>query len=399
MYIEREHGDGSRESPLLDNHSLPPTVHVLVVEDCDEDFYTINRLLQRSERKQFSVSRARSVDEAGWYIEGSHGVDAIIVDYFLGQRKGIELLGKLDGIATIILSGQTIKLEEERTLFKRAHDLLDKDSLTDQQLFRSIEFALEKVNIDRRLKVEREGLLRLRDEAVKASEAKSAFLSEMSHELRTPLNAIIGFSEIIGGDIIGEGIGSQYKGYAQDINQSAARLLGLINDLLDLSKIEAGKRELQIGKIDIRLAINDAQTVIRPFARKRSVKIQQTIPSDMISLNADPQAFDQMLLNLMSNAVKFCERSSTINIFGRQTRDHDVIGVFNKGIGMTDAEIEKIVQPFAQLPDKNKLPKTQGTGLGLAITKSLIEQHGGKMKIESELDVGVQFSLLFPRSR
>jgi PAS domain S-box-containing protein len=232
-----------------------------------------------------------------------------------------------------------------------------------------------------------------------ANRTKSAFLANMSHELRTPLNAIIGFSEIIGKELFGQ-IGSpRYREYADDIYASGTHLLNLINDILDVSKAEAGKIDLQETVIDIIDVIESSVRLVAPRARENGVEIVVAPIDPQLRVLADERRLKQVLLNLLSNAVKFTPMGGRITL----EASHDpargfVIRVADTGIGMNPADIPKALEPFGQV-DSKLARKYEGTGLGLPLSKALVELHGGKLEIESAIGAGTTVTIILPTSR
>jgi len=231
-----------------------------------------------------------------------------------------------------------------------------------------------------------------------ANKAKSEFLANMSHELRTPLNAINGFSEIMVGEMFGALGDARYKEYAQDILNSGQHLLALINDILDMSKIEAGKMNLRFEPIALEDVAEDAIRLVRNRAEAAGLALSLELP-EMPDLEADYRALKQVLLNLLSNAIKFTPRGGRIVVSAEMR--YDVLGervrvnVQDTGIGIGPDEITRLARPFEQI--ENQHSKTQqGTGLGLALTKSLVEMHGGTLDIQSAPGQGTTVSFLLP---
>ncbi|WEK58320.1 MAG: ATP-binding protein [Candidatus Brevundimonas phytovorans] len=216
-----------------------------------------------------------------------------------------------------------------------------------------------------------------------ANQAKSEFLANMSHELRTPLNAINGFSEIMAGEMFGPLGDRRYKGYAADIHQSGQHLLSLINDILDMAKIEAGKLTLHYEPVSLNGLCNDAIRLMRGKAMESGLTLGLVAP-DAIQIEADHRGLKQVLLNLISNAVKFTPEGGAVTVtVAAQDADHVRVSVTDTGIGINAADLDRLAQPFEQVEGQHS-KTTQGTGLGLALTKSLIELHRGQMTIESE---------------
>lgn len=245
---------------------------------------------------------------------------------------------------------------------------------------------------------EAETQLRVAKEAAEAaSHMKSEFLANMSHELRTPLNAVIGFSEAIEQQIVGE-VPDVYRGYAADIHTSGRHLLSLINDLLDLSKIEAGKFELEESQVNLGNIMNVCLRLVDPTASSKNVRIEKDA-SYLPPVWVDERAMRQVFLNVLSNAVKFTEPGGTVSISSRLTDAGDIIVcVVDTGIGMAPEDIPRALQPFEQI--SSSLTRGHaGTGLGLPMVASLMHLHGGEVTLESELGKGTSVRIVLPASR
>jgi PAS domain S-box-containing protein len=228
-----------------------------------------------------------------------------------------------------------------------------------------------------------------------ANLGKSQFLANMAHELRTPLNAINGFSEIILKEMFGP-MPERYKGYVEFIQQGGTHLLSLINDILDLSKIEAGKMEVHVEAIPTEQVAYQAMESLRKAAEERKVALRSDIAADCPILHADPRAVRQILLNLMSNAVKFTPHSGSVTLSVRRTGDTGIsIEVADTGIGMSAEEIVKALEPYGQV-ESDLSKKHKGTGLGLPLVKSLAGLHGGSMRVESERGAGTVVRVFLP---
>ena len=221
----------------------------------------------------------------------------------------------------------------------------------------------------------------------------------MSHELRTPLNAIIGFSEILKNELFGPLGKEEYKEYSGDIYESGTHLLRIINDILDVSKIEAGKRELHEDMIDVYAISEAAFKMVKPKADLEKISIENKVPVDFPKLRAEELAVKQILINLLNNAVKFTDEKGKVTAHASIDENGDaVLSISDNGIGMKADDIDKALSPFGQL-DADLDRKESGTGLGLTLVKQLTELHGGEVDIQSEPGEGTTVFIRFPAAR
>jgi two-component system cell cycle sensor histidine kinase PleC len=235
-----------------------------------------------------------------------------------------------------------------------------------------------------------------------ANQAKSEFLANMSHELRTPLNAINGFSEIMAAEMFGPLGDARYKGYAGDILKSGQHLLSLINDILDMAKIEAGKMTLHYEAVSLKEICEDAVRLMRGKVQEAGLTISVDAGAAP-EIEADHRGVKQVLLNLISNAVKFTPEGGSITLtirpFVGEAGDERVrVACTDTGIGIAPEDLTRLARPFEQVEGQHS-KTTQGTGLGLALTKSLIEMHGGLLAMESEPGEGTTVSFDLPVRR
>ncbi len=232
-----------------------------------------------------------------------------------------------------------------------------------------------------------------------ANQTKSNFLALMSHELRTPLNAIIGFSEVLANELFGPHVTQRYREYSNDIHGAGRHLLALINDILDLSKSEAGRLDLFPEALDLAALFDDCIRLTHGRALENGVNVKTAMADDLPMLFADALRMKQVVLNLLSNAVKFTLPGGAVTLGADLDADGGiVIGVSDTGIGMAPELIPLALEPFRQIASPLSR-KAEGTGLGLSLVKSLTEQQGGRLVIHSEPNVGTTVELIFPQDR
>jgi len=227
-----------------------------------------------------------------------------------------------------------------------------------------------------------------------ANRHKSEFLANVSHELRTPLNAIIGFSEVLGERLFGE-LNEKQAEYTDDILSSGRHLLSLINDILDLSKIEAGRMELEITTFDLPMAIENALLLVRERASRHGIKFHRAIDERLGDFTGDERKVKQILVNLLSNAVKFTPEGGQIKVDAGLGDSAVIVSVTDTGIGIAKEDQEAIFEEFRQASG-NYAQKREGTGLGLTLTRRFVEMHGGRIWVESEIGKGSKFTFTLP---
>ncbi len=227
-----------------------------------------------------------------------------------------------------------------------------------------------------------------------ASQHKSEFLANMSHELRTPLNAIIGFSEVLSERLFGD-MNDKQSEYVRDITESGRHLLSLINEILDLSKIEAGRMELDLSDFDLATTVDNTLSLVRERAQRRGIALNSTVEAGVTTVNADERKVKQVLLNLLSNALKFTPEGGAIDVRIHPNASDVEIAVKDTGVGIAPEEQDSVFEEFRQVGSAAK--KIEGTGLGLAISRKFVELHGGKIWVTSQLDAGSTFAFTLPR--
>lgn len=235
-----------------------------------------------------------------------------------------------------------------------------------------------------------EANLRLR----KADRLKSEFLANMSHELRTPLNSILGFAELLKEKAFGP-LTDQQLQYLNNIANSGKHLLELINDILDLAKVDAGKIELHPEPFSVVQLIDEIHAIVRSIAKKKNIQVNREISPELQTITVDHSRFKQIMYNLLSNALKFTPENGTVTIYVQSSKELVEFAVQDTGIGIALEDHDRIFNEFEQV-DGSRARKYEGTGLGLALTKRLVELHGGKIWIESELGKGSKFIFTIP---
>jgi len=251
------------------------------------------------------------------------------------------------------------------------------------------------IDVTERLRIERD-----RDDALKmalsARKAQADFLASMSHELRTPLNAILGFAEVLKDEMMGPIGTPQYRFYAEDIHTSGSHLLRLINDILDLSRIETGHAPIEAVLLNLRHEINKAVKVVEQRLLDNQIHLTIDLNPSSIDLVADRHSIRQMLINLLSNAAKFTPPGGEVTVSARRTAAGEVrVSVVDTGVGIAEKDHERIFQAFRQAIN-SETREIEGSGLGLALVKSLMQRHGGSVELTSALGQGATFTLVFP---
>jgi two-component system, cell cycle sensor histidine kinase PleC len=334
------------------------------------------------ERIRPVVSQKRMVTEHG--VEGVQTYERQLADgRWLQQNEHKMNNGGLVSIGTDITQikqHQERLTDSERRLMSTIHDLSIARKAEEERTKEATELNVK--------------FLAEKDRAEAANRAKSEFLANMSHELRTPLNAIIGFSEIMQSGMFGPLGSDRYEEYADDIHQSGNFLLNVINDILDMSKIEAGRYSLEIERIDLCPLIQEAVRVVSVAAAEKDIELITKI-DDRISVDADRRAVKQILLNLLSNAVKFTGQPGRITVRAKKVGHAVALTIEDTGCGIPQAALKKLGRPFEQV--QNQFSRNHaGSGLGLAISRSLAEMHGGALKIRSREGIGTIVSVRIP---
>jgi signal transduction histidine kinase len=317
----------------------------------------------------------------------------------LGARLVAALRGQMPMLACVVTAPEADAQVAIAALRDGACDYLvtgDADAL-------AAELAACLARLDERALLRRDAdyaeLLEAKQAAEMASRSKSQFLATMSHELRTPLNAVIGFSELLMHEGLGPFTAAEVRSYAKDIHDSGAHLLQIINDILDLSKAEAGRLELREEVTEPQTLIEEAVRAMRPRAQSGGLTLTLRLSEGLPLLRADSRVVKQILLNLLSNAVKFTLAGGAVEISAECESSGDLaIAVRDTGIGMAPADIAKAFEPFRQI-DNRLNRKYEGTGLGLPLVKAMMGAHAGRVDVESTLGAGTVVTVRFPAER
>jgi signal transduction histidine kinase len=379
-----------------------PPRSVLIVED-DGDF--AESLADMLEPRGFRPLVVGTPEAAVAAMSGALGEPpppVALIDLRLGKASGIDLLARLRNdrpeLIGVLMTAELDTHTAVAALRRGAYDYFDK-SVDPQSLFAVLDRCFDRVDLLRDREAAYEALRLAKEEAEAANQAKSGFLATMSHELRTPLNAIIGFSEMMLREVLGALGNEQYRAYVGDIHASGAHLLQIINDILDLSKAEAGKMDLSEDVFDLRDIMRSVGQLTVGRIREAELIEHVEFPDELPPLSGDERKTKQVLLNLITNAVKFTPPGGTITISARWDAATGIaVTVADPGIGIPEADLDRVLKPFEQV-DSSLSRQHQGTGLGLPLVKAIMEMHGGRLELNSELGVGTRVSVIFPPAR
>ena len=318
-----------------------------------------------------------------------------------GYRSSAEML-EAGGLGAILPGGAFLQPEKGT---ERSAPI---DALTRSRRRLRVAFAVSPLNAEKDIT-----LLRLIDQASLDEEAPVAdekpdlvaagatrrldFLAKVSHEVRTPLNSIIGFAELMLQERLGPIGNARYAGYIEDIHHSGLYALSLLNDLLDISKIEAGKFELNFTAVDVPELVEDCVNSLQPLAKRARLVLRTSFAPDLPAIVADPRRLKQILLNLLTNAIKFTKEGGQVIVSGTLVDGELRLRVGDNGVGMTKDEIAFAMQPFHQLDTAPR--KQMGTGLGLPVTKALVDANRARLVLTSEPGVGTSADVIFPAER
>ncbi len=380
----------------------PTPLHVLLVEDNEHDTLAVKRAFAEGD-PTVECSYCQRGEEAleALGVDGQE-FDIVITDFKLPGISGVDLCHELTDrgikVPLVLLTGSGSENVAVEALKAGAYDYVIKDP--DQGYLELLPFVVRDVvqrHQDRVLRRQAEdALIAATRKAEKASVAKSEFLAAMSHDLRTPLNAILGFSDILSNQYFGP-ISEKYLEYVEDIQTSGEHLLTLVNEILDLSTIEAGKQSLVKEKLDAQEIIAECVKIVGEKAYSSGIKLITEASDNLPPLYADRRATKQILLNLLSNAVKFTPTGGKITVSAKASKRNITLKIADTGRGIPAENIPKLTDPFIRVDDDPYLSE-KGWGLGLSITKSLVDLHNGKLDIKSKVGKGTTVTVTFPNS-
>lgn len=359
---------------------------LLLVEDDEDDYVLTQGLLEDIIAGEYSLTWASTPQEARKHFARNNH-DLCMMDYRLGSEDGLSLLREAPKLGfkgpIIMLTGQDNKQLDQEALNAGAEDYLVKSQLNAQGLARAIRYALT------RREMEAERVERLRAETENRS--KSEFLAHLSHELRTPLTAILGYT-----DLLLAADAAPDKNHLQIIKRNGRHLLSLLNDVLDLSKIEAGKLEIEQLDVPLHSFVNEICSLISVNAQDKSLRLNVLAKTALpVKIKTDPTRLRQILLNLLGNAIKFTEEGEvSLHIAEAHLRNKTYLrfSIRDTGVGISKTDIERLFKPFTQVAN-TLTSRQQGTGLGLAISRQLAQCLGGNISVKSQPGVGSVFTL------
>lgn len=366
-------------------------VRVLSVEANPADADLVARHLGDSLTARFDL---RHVPTFAQGLERAADADIVLLGMPMLDIESLPKIGQMrseaSGAAIIVLLGHGDESQMLEALRLGAQDVIPKSEIEPQALRRRIRFAM--------VRKQEEKLLRmLKTEADALNRSRAAFLASVSHEIRTPLNAIMGFSEIIRDQRLGPVGTAAYGGYAGDIHQAGSYLLGVINDLLDLSKVDAGQMTLRETEVDLLGVVGAACLLLQGRATAGRVRVSVDLPEGLPRLRGDRDRLQQVAVNLMSNAVKFTPPGGRVTISGRRTASGELeFSVADTGVGIPADRLARIWQPFGQAEDIY-MRNREGVGLGLPLTAHLVRLHGGRIEVSSTPGKGTVFTATFQR--
>jgi len=392
-------------------------LQVLLVEDNEGDARLLREMFRTERPDSFEFTHLRSMGEAVTHL-AKGGVDIVLLDMGLPDGHGLDTVRRAHaaapGVPLIVLTGLDDEVLAAEAIKEGAQDYLIKGQIENRALPRALRHAIERHRMQTEADLIRKHQMQLKDEllsqvsyelritefkqiqaalvvakedAERSNKFKDHFLSTMSHELRTPLNAVLGFSDLLTDERYGQ-LNDRQRRYVNHIHAGGQHLLRLVNDILDLSKIQAGRLQLAIESVRVNTALSEVADALRPLAQKKSqVLIQHASPD--LGVRVDATRFKQMLMNLLGNAIKFTPEGGKIELAAHQLGEVVRVEIRDSGPGIPLQEQQRIFESFHRLQQSDEM--SEGTGLGLAITRRLVELHGGHLGLESQPGSGSCF--------
>lgn len=375
----------------------PKNIYILIVDD---NAANCELLALRLGRQGYRCAMTLSGKEALAMVD-RETPDMVLLDMMMPEMDGLEVLRILrqqhDSVTLPVLMVTARSQGEDvvAAFAAGANDYIEKP-VDFPVLLARLRHHLEHKRLDDEVKTSRSRLEEQNHQLEMGNQYKINFLSSMSHELRTPLNAVLGFSEVLLDEMLGS-LNDKQKKYCQEIYNSGSYLLLIINDLLDLSKIEAGKLDLEIQTTDIQALLDSAISLVQERAQRRGITLSSEIDEHLGAVEWDALRVKQVLINLLGNAIKFTEAGKQVRLIARGTANDEVmLSVSDQGCGIAREDLERIFQPFEQATTSMRKRTVEGTGLGLALVSQLVALHGGRVEAESEIGVGSRFTVYLP---
>ncbi|MEI6207907.1 MAG: ATP-binding protein [Desulfuromonadales bacterium] len=397
----------------MDEPGISERATILVVDDLSDNLVLMSNLLKINYRVKIANSGGKALKIAA----SDSPPDLILLDIMMPDMDGYEVCRQLKrapattNIPVIFLTARSEMEDEQKGLELGAVDYITKPISPSIVLARVknhlalkavADFLRDKNNfLEREVARRTDEVMAIRELAVKnrqleeASRIKSEFLANMSHELRTPLNSVIGFSEVLQDQMYGP-INKKQREYVNNIHNSGRHLLALINDILDLSKVESGAMKLELSNFSLLEALDISLVMLREKAVKGGINLRLNLARENdIHIVADMRKLKQIMFNLLSNAVKFTPAPGTVDVNVMRNGNSVEISVTDSGIGIRAEDIPKLFRPFTQL-ESVYTREFEGTGLGLSLARQLAELHGGSIRVESTFGAGSRFSVTIP---
>lgn len=379
---------------------MPAEENTAVILIVDDNQNNLDLLSRRLKRRGYSC---RTVDNGPDAIKMVDEIspDLVLLDIMMPGMDGTEVLAVLRErynpieLPVLMVTSRNADEDVVDAFEKGANDYIEKPSEFPVMLAR-IRHHLQHKRLDDELKQSHQELKRKNRMLDISNRHKINFLSSMSHELRTPLNAVLGYSEVLLEGMMGD-LNKKQKEYCREIYDSGAYLLIIINDLLDLSKIEAGKLELELQSTHLEALVAGVTGMMREKAQRHNINLLINVQPDLSAVQLDPLRIKQVLINLLTNAIKFTDPGKDVRLEVGIENDNIVINVIDHGCGIAEEDIERIFLPFEQAESPTQKKAVEGTGLGLALVDKLAVLHGGKVEVTSTPGIGSRFTVTLPR--